>query len=140
VSRFSEEISVHTSPERIFALYEDVANWRQWDPDVALSSISGPFTTGTTGKLKPTKGPEAKIEIVSVDKNKSFTVRSRLPMCTMTFEHELFPVNGSTRVVHTVSFNGPLSFFFGRVVGGQIRKGLPGTLQGLKHAVENNAV
>lgn len=140
MSQFSEEISVNTSPERVFALYEDVTNWRQWDPDVASSSISGPFTAGTTGKLKPAKGPEARIEIVSVEKNKSFTVRSRLPLCTITFEHELFPGKGSTRVVHRVSFNGPLSFFFGRVVGGQIRKGLPGTLRGLKHAVEHNAV
>lgn len=140
MSQFSEEITVTSSPERVFLLYENVANWKQWDPDVASSSISGPFTAGTTGKLKPTKGPEAKIAIVSVEKNKSFTVQSRLLLCTMTFEHELFPVKDSTRVVHRVSFNGPLSFFFGRVVGGQIRKGLPGTLRGLKQAVEHNAV
>jgi hypothetical protein len=137
VSQFSEEVTVTSDPERVFALYENVANWKQWDPDVASSSISGPFAAGTTGKLKPTNGPEAKIKIVSVEKNKSFTVQSRLPLCTMTFEHELFPVKGATRVVHRVSFNGPLSFFFGRVVGNQIRKGLPGTLLGLKQAVEH---
>ncbi|MFZ5529450.1 MAG: hypothetical protein ACOY4U_00100, partial [Pseudomonadota bacterium] len=60
--------------------------------------------------------------------------------CTMFFEHELFPVKDATRVVHRVSFNGPLSFFFGRMVGSQIRKGLPGTLRGLKQAAEHNAV
>jgi hypothetical protein len=58
----------------------------------------------------------------------------------MTFEHDLQPVKNCTRVIHRVSFNGPLSFFFGRVVGSQIRKGLPGTLRGLKQAVEANAV
>ena len=136
MSQFSEEIIVNTSPERIFVFYEDVANWNQWDPDVTSSSISGPFEAGATGKLKPSKGPETKISIVSVLKNKSFTVQSRLPLCTMTFEHKLIPVNSSTRVIHRVSFNGPLSFFFSRVVGGQIRKGLPGTLLGLKNAAE----
>lgn len=125
MSQFSEEITVNTNPERVFALYEDVTNWRRWDPDVASSHISGSFSAGATGRLKPTKGPEARIKIVSVEKNKSFTVQSRLPLCTMTFEHELLPVKGVTRVIHRVSFNGPLSFFFGRVVGSQIRKGLP---------------
>lgn len=138
--QLSEEITVNAKPERVFALYEDVTNWNRWDPDVASSSITGPFTVGTSGKLKPTKGPEAKIEILSIERNKSFTVQSRLPLCTIMFEHELLAVKGSTRVIHRVSFNGLLSFFFGRVVGSQIRKGLPGTLRGLKQAVETNAV
>jgi len=136
VSSFSEEITVNVNPERIFTLYEDVPNWKQWDTDVTSSSISGPFTAGAIGTLKPTKGPATKIEIVSVEKNKSFTVQSSLPLCTMTVEHELFPVQSSTRVIHRISFAGPLSFFFGWVVGSLIRKGLPGTLRGLKQAVE----
>ena len=137
MSQFSEETTINAAPERVFALYENVANWRHWDPEVASSGISGAFTSGARGKLKPTKGPEAKIEITTVEKNKSFTVESKLPLCTMTFEHELLLVNNTTRVIHRVSFKGPLAFFFGRVVGSQIRKGLPGTLQGLKRAAES---
>jgi hypothetical protein len=139
VNQFSEEITINTSPERVFALYEDVANWKKWDPDVASSSIAGPFTAGTFGKVKPTKGPAANIELISVERNTSFTVRSKLPLCTITFEHELLGVGHFTRVVHRVSFHGPMSFFFGWVVGRQIRKALPGTLQGLKVAAETSA-
>jgi hypothetical protein len=58
----------------------------------------------------------------------------------MTFEHELFPAEDSTRVVHKVSFSGPLSFLFYRMVGSQIRKGLPGTLRGPKQAAEHHGV
>ena len=140
MSQFSEEITVNTDPERIFVLYEDVANWKQWDPDIASSSISGPFTSGTTGKLKPTKGPEARIKIVSMEKNKSFTTQSNFPLCTMIFEHNLLPAKGSTHVIHRVSFDGPLSFFFGWVIGNQIRKGLPGALRGLKQTAETRTV
>lgn len=140
MAQFSEEITVNTNPERVFAIYEDVTNWKRWDPDVESSYITGPFSAGTTGKLKPAKGPETRIQIVAVEKNKSFTVQSRLPLCTMTFEHELLPIKDSTRVIHRVSFNGPLSFVFGRLIGGQIRKGLPGTLLGLKKAIETSAV
>ena len=140
MNHFSEEITINAIPENIFALYKDVENWKRWDPEVSSSSISGGFISSTTGKLKPTKGPESKIRIVSVEKNKSFTVQSKLFLCTITLEHELLPVKNATRVIHQVSFKGPLAFFFGRVIGSQIRKGLPGTLQGLKQATETNAV
>ena len=135
--QFSEEITISVRPERIFALYEAVEQWKHWDPDVTSSSISGPFAAGAVGKLKPAKGPEAKITIVSVQKNKSFTMESKLPLCAMTFEHELSPLKSATQVIHRVSFDGPLAFFFGRVIGNQIRKGLPGTLRGLKRAAES---
>jgi hypothetical protein len=137
VIQFSEQIKINVNPEKIFALYEAVERWKHWDPDVTSSNISGSFTAGAVGKLKPAKGPEAKITIASVQKNKSFAVESKLPLCAMTFEHELLPLANATQVTHRVSFNGPLAFFFGRVIGNQIRKGLPGTLQGLKRAAES---
>ncbi len=133
---FSEEITINSNPEQVFTLYEDVANWSSWDPDVSAASLSGPFSPGTSGTLKPARGPESRIQLVHVDNNKAFTVQSKLPLCTLTFEHELFPDGSTTRVIHRVSFEGPLSFLFGRIIGGQIRKGLPGTLRGLKQAVE----
>lgn len=135
--QFSEEISINVVPERIFSLYADVASWKHWDPEVTSSSITGVFTSGVTGKLKPTKGLETKFRITSVQKNKSFTAEFGLPLCTATFEHELFPSGNTTRVIHRVAFKGFLAFFFGRVVGSQIRKGLPVTMQGLKRAAES---
>ncbi len=101
--QFSEQIIINANPERIFALYEAVEQWRTWDPDVVSASISGPFVVGAVGKLKPVKGPEAKISIASVEKNRSFTVESKLPFCTMTVEHELAPSNGATQGTHRVS-------------------------------------
>jgi hypothetical protein len=135
--QFSEQITINVGPEKIFSLYETVSQWKDWDSDVTLSTISGPFAIGTTGKLKPAKGPETKITIASVEKNKSFTVESKLPLCVITFEHELQPLKNATHVTHRVSFNGPLTFLFGRVIGSQIRKGLPRTLLGLKRAAES---
>jgi hypothetical protein len=55
----------------------------------------------------------------------------------MRFEHELSPTaSGTTTIVHRVSFSGFLSPLFSRVIGSQIRKGLPQTMAGLKRAVE----
>jgi hypothetical protein len=68
--------------------------------------------------------------------NRLFTVESKLPLCTMRFEHELSPVGNQIQALHRVSFVGFLSPLFGRLIGSQIQKGLPRTLEGLKRAAE----
>ncbi len=135
---FEERVTVVAQPEKIFSLYENVEGWASWDPEVRSSSIDGQFEAGTKGKLQPSRGPEAYIEILEVVKNRSFTVVSRLPLCIMSFEHELLPRGDETEVVHRVLFSGLLSPLFGRLIGRGIAKGLPSTLRGLKEAVESS--
>lgn len=135
--QFQNEISISASAEKVFSIYTDVSGWSSWDPEVRASSIVGPFQTGASGTLKPTKGPEAKIAITDVVSNHSFTVESRLPLCIIRFEHVLTPGAKGTRALHRVSFHGFLAPLFGRLIGGQIGRSLPQTLLGLKHAAEN---
>ena len=134
--QFEEQILISAPVEKIFALYANVNGWSSWDPDVKTSSVEGAFVSGAKGKLKPSKGPEAKITFTEVVPNRSFTVQSKLPLCVMHFEHELIGSSGKVKVVHRVVFDGLLSPLFGRLIGSQIRKGLPSTLQGLKLAAE----
>lgn len=134
--QFEERIEIQASPQDVFALYKDVPAWPTWDPDVRSSSINGTFSSGATGKLKPSSGPEARITFTEVVTDRSFTVVSRLPLCVMRFEHELSPKAEGTIATHRVSFFGLLSPFFSRVIGNQIRKGLPQTMAGLKRAAE----
>jgi hypothetical protein len=137
--KFEEQILISAPVEKIFSLYANVSGWSSWDPDVKTSSIEGAFVSGANGTLEPTKGPKAKITFVEVVPNRSFTVKSKLPLCSMCFEHELSDSSGKTTVVHRVVFDGPLSPLFGRLIGSQIRKGLPNTLQGLKRAAEGQS-
>ena len=136
--QFEQQVEIAAPAKTVFALYADVARWAAWDPDVKESSIEGPFASGATGALRPLKGPNTHISFTEVIENRSFTVESRLPLCVMRFEHELSESQGSTvtRATHRVSFIGPLSPVFGRIVGAQIRRGLPGTMLGLKRAAE----
>ena len=138
--QFEEQILISAPVGKIFALYSNVNGWSSWDPDVKTSAIEGAFVSGANGTLEPSEGPEVNITIVSVQKDKSFTMESKLPLCTMTFEHELSPLKSATQVIHRVSFEGLLAFFFGKVIGNQIHKGLPGTLRGLKRAAESTDV
>lgn len=135
--KFSETIIINAPVEKIFQLYESVEHWKDWDAEVESSSITGEFKTGAIGKLKPKKGPQASIEITEVTKPHSFTASSKLPLCLMQFEHQLTSDGDTTKVTHSVTFSGALSFLFGRLIGSGIKKGLPISLSGLKKAAES---
>ena len=137
--QFEEQIVIAAPPEKVFALYENVTAWSSWDPDVKTSSIEGSFSSGASGSIKPSSGPKARIKFTEIMPNLSFTVETKLPLCIMRFEHELTLLASGTNAKHRVTFQGLLSPFFGRVIGSQIRKGLPITLQGLKHAAEKQS-
>ena len=131
-----ESIEINSTPEHIFSLYKNVSNWNFWDKEVKESSLSGPFTEGSMGSLTPKKGPKSKILLSKVEENKSFTVESKLPLCTMYFEHVLAPTDNGVLVTHRAKFEGPLSFIFGYLIGRAIKQGFPTTLHGLKNLAE----
>ena len=135
--QFEERIIINAAADKLFSLYANVPGWSSWDPDVKSSSINGQFSPGATGTLQPSSGPKAKITFTEVLPNRSFTVESKLPLCVMRFEHELAPLGNQVQVLHRVSFVGILAPLFGRLIGSQIRKGLPHTLEGLKRAAEH---
>lgn len=134
--QFEEQVIISAPTEKVFSLYADVKGWSSWDPDVKTSSIDGKFVSGAVGTLQPSSGPKAKITFTEVVPNHSFTVKSKLPLCVMRFEHVLSSHSGKTKAVHRIAFEGLLSPLFGRLIGSQIKKGLPHTLQGLKRAAE----
>jgi hypothetical protein len=133
---FKQEILINANPHVIFEQYKNVDSWKLWDAEVKESSLSGDFKVGTTGSLQPTKGPKANFTLTEVSLNTSFTSQTKLPLCTMAFVHTLEEVNAQTKVTHRVIFTGLTRFIFGRLIGSQIKKSLPDTLQGLKKACE----
>ena len=137
--QFEEQIVIAAQPEKIFALYANVAAWSSWDPDVKTSSIEGSFSSGVSGSLQPSSGPKVRIKFTEVIPDRSFTVESKLPLCVLRFEHELTLLPSGTNAKHRVTFQGLLSPFFGRVIGSQIRKALPNAMQALKRAAEHQS-
>lgn len=131
-----ESISINASPETIFAIYRDVAGWNKWDPDTKESHLDGPFAIGTTGRIVPTKGHGVPMRVTELVPDRSFTVEAAIPMFNMKFEHELIPDGTATRAIHRVTFSGPLTFVLGRIVGKQVREGLPKTMLSLKRFAE----
>jgi hypothetical protein len=134
--QFSSSVQIAASSMTVYELYTAVSSWPTWDPEVERSSIAGPFAPGTAGILKPKGGPESKIELIEVTAGKSFTVRCKLPLCEMSFSHQLTQTGSYTTATHSVLFTGPLSAVFGLLIGSGIKKTLPKTMNGLKLAAE----
>lgn len=130
-------INIARTREHIFSIYKDVNSWAQWDPDIEAVGLDGDFIAGTRGWLKPVGAPKTSTRMVSVVEPASFTVESKLPFCTLTFEHDLKTVGESTDVTHRVLFSGPLAPLFSRIIGSKIRKGIRGTMEGLKQFAES---
>jgi hypothetical protein len=131
-----EKILIDAAPERVFSVYADVEKWNVWDPDTKSSSIVGAFRTGATGRIAPAKGQPIKLQFTSVIDNESFTCAGGVPFFKMVFEHELTREGQRTLAVHRVTMSGALTFLIGRMVGGQLREGLPKTMLSLKRLVE----
>lgn len=129
-------INIKASQEHVFNIYKDVESWAKWDPDIEAVALHGEFAEGSTGWLKPVGAPKTKTRMASVKEPESFSVESRLPLCTMRFEHELQSKGETTDAVHRVIFSGPLAPVFSRLVGGKIEKGIQATMEGLKNYAE----
>jgi hypothetical protein len=136
--QFEASIQINATAATIFALYENVAQWPVWDSDVKSASIQGAFVSGARGVIVPNGGPKSDILFSEVNRNKSFTVDCKLPLCMMRFEHELVAQGGGTRATHRVIFDGLLAPVFGRLIGSGMRKTLPKVMENLKSVAEKN--
>ncbi len=134
--KFEERICINATAKGIFSIYMDVENWKQWDTEVKNSCLDGMFEEGSIGRLTPKSGPTSKIQLSHVVPERSFTVKSQLPLCALVFEHELTEKGEITEVIHRVSLSGIASFLFSWLIGKKLRRGLPHTLQGLKKRAE----
>lgn len=134
--QIEHRITIDASPEKIFAIYEDVRKWHTWDPDTKEAFIEGPFRVGSRGRITPPKGMAVPMLLTKVEPGKCFTVESKIPLFRMLFEHELVPSNETTEVIHRVTFSGLLSLVLGPMLSKQLNAGLPVTLRNLKALAE----
>lgn len=132
-----QSITINRPARDVFSIYQDVDSWTVWDPDIEAVGMDGPFAPGTTGWLKPVGAPKTPTRMVSVNEPTEFTVETRLPLCTMSFIHELQEHPEHTRVTHRVTFTGILAPVFSRLIGRKIRSGIDASMQGLKQFAES---
>ena len=133
---FAGNIQIKAPAQAVFALYNDVKTWPEWDLDVLAVSLPQGLVAGKKGWLKPKSGPKVKMQVTEVTQNASFTTRSQLPLCTMEVTHQITPNLDGVNVAHEAFFSGPLAPLFRKLIGQPYRQTLPDVLKALKAKAE----
>lgn len=122
-------IETTLQPEVIWQQWIDVAGWNKTDPGVVESQLDGDLKIGATGRLKPKSGPATRFVITSCEPFSSFIVENGMPLAHMAFEHEMKPTTQGTQFTHRIRITGLLAPLWGRLIGQQIAKDLPGVME-----------
>lgn len=65
-------------PSAFFDRWADMATWTEWSTDVEWARLEGSLAVGTTGVLKPRKGPKTKFVIEQLDPDRAYVDVPRL--------------------------------------------------------------
>ncbi|WP_373541083.1 SRPBCC family protein [Chamaesiphon sp.] len=134
--KFSHTLQTSASPEKIWAIWTDVAHWSEWDTELSAASLDGTFGLGAVGKLRPKSGPVSSFRISQFNVGKSYTFTTKLPLSQLNVYRHLHIGSDGTYFTHEVSFQGFLAFLFGVLLGRRFRTKLPGIMENIKRIAE----
>lgn len=103
------ETDTTASAEAIWALYEDVDRWPDWDAGAEKVTRNGAFAAGSTGTMKLVGQDEAlHYRLATVKPLTEFVDETPVGPMTVRVAHRLTPIEGGgVRVSHRVEIAGP---------------------------------
>ena len=129
---FSYTDSTTATSDKIWEVWTDVPNWKQWDKGLKEAVIEGEFIVGTKGKLTPDRGPKSKFIITELVTNRSYTFKTKIPFGWLIIKRTLEVKDGKTFFTHDVAFTGFLKKILGKKLGKNYRELLPSVLSEIK--------
>ena len=133
---FSHTESTTASAARIWQVWTDVPNWKQWDKGLKEAILEGEFAIGAKGKLIPDKGPKSKFVVTEMKPGESYTFKTRIPFGWLIIKRYLRNKDGVTRFTHEVEFTGILKKALGKNPGKRYRAMLPEVMQAIAALAE----
>lgn len=118
-------IETKATPTQIWKVWQDVENWKNWDQEIELSRINGPFQAGTAGFTKFVGTPLLKTLLTRVEPLKLVVQEAYLSFAKVVSYQSMTQLSGRTEVTFQVKIQGPLSFFFACMLGRFIKKKIP---------------
>ncbi|MFM9837192.1 MAG: SRPBCC family protein [Cyclobacteriaceae bacterium] len=134
---FSHTDSTTAPSDKIWQVWKDVPNWKQWDKGLKEAQLDGQFLIGTKGRLVPDKGPKSKFVISELVPNQSYTFKTKIPFGWLIVNRTLEVKEGKTFFTHDVQFTGLLKKILGNKIGKRYRAMLPSVLSEIKLIAES---
>ena len=105
--RTEHSIETLARPERIWALFEDVARWKQWNSGIEQITLEGPFAAGTWFTMKPPGEDELRSQLIDVRAGECFVDQTRLGDLVVTVTHRIERKSAElTRITYAVDAAG----------------------------------
>lgn len=135
---FRTSIIIDAPPERVWAVYADVAGWPDWTASVTAVTLvdPGPPHLGQRVRIKQPKLPPAVWTVTELDEGRSWTWESTAPMVRTVATHTVEPHERGTLMSATVEQSGPLGKLIGKVAAGLTDRYLAMEAEGVKAASE----
>lgn len=135
--KFSHTISTTATPENIWDIWTDVENWADWDKELESARLKDQvFDLGAKGVLRPKSGPASSFVVSEYEPTKGYAFTTQLPLCELVVRRQLNERGDGLEFTHEVSFIGPLSSVFGRLLGRRFRIALPGVMENVRSIAE----
>jgi hypothetical protein len=110
--------------EQVWKVWADVNQWHTWQDDIEYANLEGDFSRGNVLRFKPKGGPKFNLELIKVEPNAVFVDLTRFPFARMYDSHELIDRGDALEIKATIGIEGPLSFFWRKIVAENVVKGL----------------
>ncbi|MCC5611285.1 SRPBCC family protein [Nostoc sp. CHAB 5834] len=133
-THFSHTVKTTAAPELIWRIWTDVPGWKEWDEGLKGAELNGSFTALTRGTLLPARGPKSKFVLIEVIPNQTY--KTKLPLGALYVKRYLTTQRGETTFTHEVWLTGVTKGVFGRALGRNYRKILPGVMEKIKTIAE----
>jgi hypothetical protein len=125
------------SPEAIWNLWADVANWGRWNGDIEAIELRGEFVSGAEISMTPTGQETVILRLTEVRQNELFVDEARFDGVVLRTIHRLEPLDHHrVRIIYRMEISGPAADELGPRIGPQITADFPQTIAALAELAE----
>jgi uncharacterized protein YndB with AHSA1/START domain len=125
-------IETTAAPEAIWRLWSEVAQWPEWNADLARSELSGPFAAGSVITMTPHGQEPIELRIAEAVPPASFVDEADLGEAVVRTTHRVERLGeGRFRVVYRMEITGPAADTLGPQIGPAISGDFPQVLAAL---------
>lgn len=136
--RSETSISIAATPERVWAVMQDVERWPEWTPTMTgvQRLDEGEFKVGSRVKIKQPKFPSVVWTVTSLEPGRGFEWQARSPGSNNVGIHRIEPEGEGSRVTLAVEQAGLFSPLLALFYGGVTRRYIRQEAEGLKQRCE----
>lgn len=128
--RYAHVIETDIPAAAIWALYEDVGTWPEWDAQAELVTRDGPFAAGSSGTMKFVGQDPLPYRLTKVEPLREFVDETPVGDIVVRVSHLLEPAGqGRLRITYAAEIDGPRQQ--AEQIGPMITADFPATMAGL---------